>query len=120
MNPQSHRHEICLTHNTPVRIPSPRGVRVTCTAGVLWLTVEGESGDIFLTAGDSHLIGARGLALVEAIGYGRARLEQVGDCPALSRQRPMSALLQRLLGAWRVSRDAVRAPLAVLRRPAVG
>lgn len=120
MNLESHQQEISLTHNTPVPIPSPRGVRVSCTAGVLWLTVEGESGDVFLTPGDSHLIGARGLALVEAIGYGRARLERAGDSPAFSRQRPFSALLGRLLAAWRVSRAAVSAPRALLRRVAVG
>ena len=68
--------ELCLAHNTPVRLRRAKGVRVTCTQGLLWLTVEGEAGDIFLAPGDSYLIRGRGLGLLEAVGTGRARLQR--------------------------------------------
>jgi hypothetical protein len=57
----------CGKHTNPTD-RSAKGVRVICTAGRLWLTVEGEAGDILLAPGDSHLIRGRGLALLEAIG----------------------------------------------------
>ncbi|MCM8610755.1 DUF2917 domain-containing protein [Accumulibacter sp.] len=68
--------QICLTENRPLRLLSARGVRITCTAGIAWLTVAGESGDILLTAGESHRVRSNGLALVEAIGTARVQLEQ--------------------------------------------
>lgn len=68
--------ELCLAHNVPIRLPAARGLRVTCTAGIVWLTVAGEAGDILLRPGDSHLVRGHGLALLEAIGSGRVRLEK--------------------------------------------
>lgn len=93
--------ELCLAHNAPIRLLSARGVRVICTAGLLWLTVEGEAGDILLAPGDSHLIRGRGLALLEAIGSGRARFAR-----PVSRPARLSA--GRLADLWRAGRDFVR------------
>lgn len=66
--------ELCLADNAPVRIKGARGLTVACTAGQVWLTVAGESGDIILAAGQSHIIGNDGLALLEGVGGGRVRL----------------------------------------------
>ena len=93
--------ELCLAENTPIRLRSAKGVRVICTAGRLWLTVEGEAGDILLAPGDSHLIRGRGLALLEAIGSGRARFAR-----PVSRPARLSA--GRLADLWRAGRDFVR------------
>ena len=68
--------ELCLAHNAPIRLLSARGVRVICTAGLLWLTVEGEAGVMLLSPEMSHLIRGSGLALLEAIGSGRVRFEK--------------------------------------------
>ena len=76
MNFDPYNSELCLAHNAPVRLMSARGVRIICTAGRVWLTVEGEAGDVFLAAGESHLIRGRGLALLEAIGSGRVRFQK--------------------------------------------
>ncbi len=84
-------NELCLGHNAPIRLPGARGVRVTCSAGLVWLTVAGEAGDIFLRSGDSHVIRGRGLALLEAIGSAQVRLEQA------ARAWPTHAQLRRLL-----------------------
>jgi len=122
MNPQNHHHDISLAHNTPLRIVSPCGVRVTCTAGILWLTVEGESGDVLLRAGGSHLIRASGLALVEAVGYGRARIERVGllMTPAARLQAWLTAGWRRLALVCGTTRNAAQTPFALLRRTAAG
>jgi hypothetical protein len=103
--------QICLTENRPLRLLSARGVRIGCTAGIAWLTVAGEAGDILLTAGESHLVRSNGLALVEAIGTARVQIEQpLRSWPTLWRaacncwRRRPRALLQsgcRPLLAWR-------------------
>jgi hypothetical protein len=93
--------ELCLAHNAPIRLLSAKGVVVTCTAGLLWLTVEGEAGDIFLAPGDSHLVRGRGLALLEAIGSGRVRFEKTAH--------PLARLVfGPLQGLWRGTRGRRR------------
>jgi hypothetical protein len=99
--------ELYLAHNAPVRLMSARGVRIVCTAGRVWLTVEGEAGDILLAAGESHLVRGRGLALLEAIGDGRVRFQ-----PAAKPWQGL--LLAPLQGIWQRCR---RSPL-LDRRPA--
>ncbi len=75
--------ELLLAADAPVALSGARGIRVACTAGTVWLTIEGERGDIFLSPGESHLIAADGLALVEAArGSGRVRLQRQADGPA--------------------------------------
>lgn len=91
MNFNPYNSELCLAHNTPVRLMSARGVRIVCTSGRIWLTVEGESGDVFLAAGESHLVRGSGLALVEAIGSGRVRFQKAA--------RPFAGLIQALFRA---------------------
>ena len=88
MNFDPYNSELCLAHNAPVRLMSARGVRIICTAGSVWLTVEGEAGDVFLAAGESHLIRGRGLALLEAIGSGRVRFQKAA--------KPFRNLIQAL------------------------
>lgn len=70
-----HNGELYLADNAPIRLRRARGLRVVCTAGHVWLTVAGEPGDIHLQLGESYCITANGLALLEAIGNGRVRLE---------------------------------------------
>lgn len=86
--------EFCLADNQPLSLRDARGVRVVCTTGILWLTVEGEAGDVFLHVGQSHRIISNGLALVESIGGGRIRLERP-RCLAGLRQH-----LTRLTSPW--------------------
>jgi hypothetical protein len=88
-----YKSELCLTENAPIRLLSAHGVRITCTAGLVWLTIEGEAGDIFLAPGQSHLVRGRGLGLLEAIGSGRVRFDKTG--------RPMWVpLLVGVLRLW--------------------
>ncbi|HRF12604.1 MAG: hypothetical protein AW09_001514 [Candidatus Accumulibacter phosphatis] len=107
--------ELCLTHNAPIRLLSARGVRIHCTAGVVWLTVAGEAGDILLRPGESHLVSGHGLALLEAIGSGQVRFEKAAQpLPAFLR-----AQVQRLLGrvpVWPLPARRSPLPLPVAAR----
>ena len=92
-----YKSELCLTDNAPIRLLSARGVRITCTAGLVWLTVEGEAGDVFLTPGQSHLVRGRGLGLLEAIGSGRVRFDKTAQPVRI----PLLVGVQQLWRGWR-------------------
>lgn len=66
--------EVCLSDNHPICLRQARGLRVTSTAGTIWITVTGESGDIFLGPGQTYEVSSNGLAIIESIGNGRVRL----------------------------------------------
>lgn len=68
-----YRSELMLADGVSVRLSGAKGVCVLCTAGTLWLTVEGEAGDIFLRAGEMYKVRGHGLALLEGIA-GDARV----------------------------------------------
>ena len=68
--------EVGLQDNQPVRLNGARGLRVTCTAGVVWITQTGVAEDVFLHPGQSCRICNNALALVESVGGGKIRIEQ--------------------------------------------
>lgn len=51
-----------------------RGVCLECTAGTVWLTVEGQAGDFLLEKGERLRIESNGLALVQGLPAGAVRL----------------------------------------------
>jgi hypothetical protein len=51
-----------------------KGVYLECTAGMVWLTVEGQSGDFLLSQGERMRIDSNGHALVEGLPSGSFRL----------------------------------------------
>ena len=75
--------EIHLTENSPIRLRKVAGQRITCTAGTVWITVAGNTGDIFLASGETYRVQCNGLALVEAIGAGSFRIDRHDKFPAL-------------------------------------
>lgn len=78
--------EIRLTENQPVSLRDARGLRIECTAGVVWITLSGQAADIFLTPGQSHRLRGDGLALIECIGDGSIRLGKPTRRPGFSRR----------------------------------
>lgn len=70
-----HAGELVLAENLPLAARQACGALIVCTRGVVWITIEGEAGDIFLRTGQSHRIASNGLALFEAIGHGAIRVE---------------------------------------------
>lgn len=80
---------IPLADGRLLTIRGARGVEVECTEGKVWLTIEGQPGDIVLGAGDRARIDSNGLALAEGLPSGAVRL-----------LRPLS----RLERAWQTLR----------------
>jgi len=68
--------EVCLSDNHPITLHQARGLRVTSTAGTIWITVTGETGDIFLEPGQTYEVSCNGLTIIESIGNGRVRLKK--------------------------------------------
>lgn len=89
--------EICLRDNHPIRLQQARGLRITCTAGIIWLTVSGVPGDVFLQPGETHELAGNGLALIESLGSGRIRLHRAERFRHLS---SVATTIHRLLGYW--------------------
>jgi hypothetical protein len=54
-----------------------KGVYLECTAGRLWLTVEGQPGDFLLSPGERMRIVSNGHALVEGLPSGAFRLRNM-------------------------------------------
>lgn len=50
-----------------LNVREAKGTRVVCNKGILWLTQEGDSRDIFLRQGDEWVIGQDGLVLIQAL-----------------------------------------------------
>ncbi|NMG74400.1 DUF2917 domain-containing protein [Aromatoleum diolicum] len=76
----------------PLAIRDARGVRLECTAGRVWLTVQGQPGDFYLAAGDGLCLASNGLALVEGMPRGSVRLVAHSPWPV----RWAGRLLRRL------------------------
>jgi hypothetical protein len=49
-----------------IRLDDASGTTLRVTRGTLWLTLEGDTRDVVLTAGDSFMIDRAGLTLVQA------------------------------------------------------
>jgi len=65
-NGREKRKTVRVDTGSVLRIVDGRGLRLTATSGVLWLTEEGNPDDVVLLAGDSHRIANGGLTLVLA------------------------------------------------------
>ena len=77
--------EIRLNDNQPITARRARGLRIVCSSGVIWITVDGEAGDTYLRPGESHTLRGNGLALIESIGAGSIRLDKAPPFPSLQR-----------------------------------
>lgn len=70
---------IQLDEWSPLALRDASGLRVECTHGRIWVTVEGQAGDFFLDAGDVIRVVSKGLVLIEGVPRGNVRL--VADAP---------------------------------------
>jgi|KBSMisStaDraftv2_1062788.scaffolds.fasta_scaffold04247_9 hypothetical protein len=57
-----------LSSGELVRLDGARGTTLRVTRGTLWITLESDTRDIVLTAGESYTIDRGGLTLIEAQG----------------------------------------------------
>jgi hypothetical protein len=58
-----------------LKLESPRGLRVTCEEGHLWITEEAQPDDVWLAAGQRVWLVGEGLAVLEAKGDARVRID---------------------------------------------
>lgn len=58
-----------------LKLEQPRGLQVTCEAGHLWITEEAQPDDVWLAAGQRVRLVGEGLAVLEAKGQARLRID---------------------------------------------
>lgn len=79
--------ELFLPAGRLLRLECARGKRIVCTAGILWITVAGNSEDVFLRAGECYDIPTHGLVLVEGLENSQLALPvQVGRSASWGRR----------------------------------
>ena len=66
---------ISLSAGALLRLQAPRGLQVTCESGHLWITEEFQVEDVWLAAGQRVRLVGDGLAVLEAKGDARLRIE---------------------------------------------
>jgi hypothetical protein len=96
-----------LTQDQPLRLEQAKDHCVICLSGRVWITAYNESVDFELYTGDLFVVPNDGLALIDAIGEGRIRIDHARR-PGKSNHLPtMAALLQRIRTRFSMPRDAV-------------
>ena len=58
-----------------LKLQGPRGLKVTCESGHLWITEEDQPDDVWLAAGQRVWLVGEGLAVLEAKGEARLRID---------------------------------------------
>ena len=66
---------VALPAGALLRLKGPRGLQVTCESGHLWITEEAQPDDVWLAAGQRVRLVGDGLAVLEAKGDARLRIE---------------------------------------------
>ena len=66
---------VALPAGQLLRLEGPRGLQVTCEAGHLWITEEAQPDDVWLAAGQRVWLVGDGLAVLEAKGDARLRID---------------------------------------------
>jgi uncharacterized protein (AIM24 family) len=67
------KQEIRLAEGELMALRGARGARLECSAGLVWLTVEGLPDDFLLATGEHLSIGNNGLVLIEGSPSGAFR-----------------------------------------------
>jgi len=91
------RSEIQLSSNKPIRLSNARGALVHCMNGTIWITVEGETADVFLSPGQDCRITRNGLCLIESLDRGNIRLEKARQTSGLKARLTLASLTE-----WRI------------------
>jgi hypothetical protein len=88
---------LTLQRDALARLVDACGTRVECVDGVAWITVDGESRDIVLTRGQSHVVDSSANVIVCAI-HGPAAIEVHAHADEAPCGRAVKA---RQTGVWR-------------------
>ena len=80
----THPYEVRLAARGLYQIDDVAGVRVTCTRGTVWITIDDDQRDIILEPGETFIGSAHRRALVSAFGASELRVGAVhgeNACP---------------------------------------
>lgn len=66
---------VALPTGELMKIQGPRGMQITVEAGHLWITEEDQPDDVWLAAGQRVQLVGDGLAIIEAKGDARLRID---------------------------------------------
>ena len=82
----THRYELSLEPRGLLEIPDAAGVRVTCSRGCLWITLDNDPRDIVLEAGETFLSTEHRRALVYALQASTMALRPEMHGPSVQRK----------------------------------
>ena len=101
MNIGFDRAQLHLETREVIRLFEPKGARVECVRGALWITQNRDYEDYFLAANDALTLDRPGLALIHAQAPSEIVLSEPAPRPRL-RQKIARALIaaSRALGTW--------------------
>jgi hypothetical protein len=93
-----------LPHRETFRLRPHLGTRlvVTCTRGVVWLTLDRDSRDLILETGETSEIGAQRPALVMALRNAELKVVTHSVRPGTGFWRHAQAVSHRLASWWRL------------------
>jgi hypothetical protein len=84
---------ISLDHHSLHQLPDAAGLQIRCHSGTVWITLDHDTRDIVLEAGESFATPEHRRALVYALAPSRLLIEPpVGGKPAARAQRPLRSV----------------------------
>jgi hypothetical protein len=101
MNIGFDRAQLHLEARELIRLYDPRGARVECVRGALWITQHRDHEDYFLAPNDALVLERPGLALIHAQERSEVVLSEAAPSPRLRQtvRRAFAAAL-RAVGRW--------------------
>jgi len=101
MNIGFDRVQLHLDTKEVIRLYDPRGARVACVRGALWITQDRDHEDYFLAANDALTLDRAGLALIHAQAPSEVVLSEPAPRPRVRLKigRALVAV-SRALGRW--------------------
>ena len=83
--PPSSQFDLSLAHQGMFSVADAAGLQMTCREGSLWITLDHDTRDIVLSAGESFLTTQHRRAIIYAIGPSSLSLEMAPAAPSARR-----------------------------------
>ena len=83
--PPSSQFDLSLAHQGMFSVADAAGLHITCREGSLWITLDHDTRDIVLSAGESFLATQHRRAIIYAIGPASLSLQLAPAAPSVRR-----------------------------------